>query len=133
MAAQAEQRPAAASVTHTIAHYEIPAAAPEKLIAFYSGVFGWKFQGAPGMETYRIADTGREGPDVAIFPREGEGRPTNYVSVESAQEYVEKIKAHGGTVIHQFTVPGMGHGAIALDPEQNVIGIWQPDRSAQPA
>ena len=115
----------------TIVHYEIGAKDASKLVDFYSGVFGWKFAGAPGMEDYKMADTGGDA-DVAIYTGENpDAKPTNYVSVDDVKAYVEKIKAHGGVVIHEFTVPFMGYGAVALDPEQNPIGIWQPDRNAR--
>lgn len=123
------------TATHTIVHYEIPATDADKLVAFYSGVFGWQFGSAPGMDTYKMASTtgDDEGVDVAIFPGENEGaRPTNYVSVESVKTYAEKIQANGGTVLHEFTVPGMGRGAIAVDPEGNMIGIWERDPNAAP-
>ena len=112
----------------TIVHYEIAAKDASKLVAFYGGVFGWKFGNAPGMDDYLMAETPGDA-DVAIYNSE-EPRITNYVSVDNVKTYVEKIKANGGTIAHEFTVPHMGHGAIAFDPEQNPIGIWQADRSA---
>jgi predicted enzyme related to lactoylglutathione lyase len=134
MATETQASPSTATATHAVVHYEIPAADAGKLVAFYSSVFGWKFGGAPGMDTYQTADTGTgdDSVTVAIYPREGEGRPTNYVRVESVAAYAERIQAHGGTVLHRFTVPRMGHGAIALDPERNPIGIWQNDPTARP-
>ncbi len=118
----------------TIVHYEIACKDAKKLVDFYGGVFGWKFGDAPGMENYFMAETPGDAA-VAIYNVEsmggGEPRTTNYISVDSVKTYIEKIKAAGGTVIHEFTVPHMGHGAIALDPEQNMIGVWQADRSAR--
>jgi hypothetical protein len=115
----------------TIVHYEIGAKNADALTAFYGGVFGWKFAGPPGMEDYKMAHTGGDSV-VAIYNSETpDAKPTNYISVDSVKTYAEKIAAHGGTVIHQFTVSHMGYGAVALDPEQNPIGIWQPDPSAR--
>jgi uncharacterized protein len=113
----------------TIVHYEIGAKDASKLVTFYGGVFGWTFAGAPGMEDYNMADTGGDSM-VAIYNSE-EPRLTNYISVNDVKAYVGKITAHGGTVIHEFTVPYMGYGAVALDPEQNPIGIWQADSGAR--
>ncbi len=45
----------APSKTGTIVHYEIGTKNAQKLVDFYSGVFGWKFAGAPGMEDYKMA------------------------------------------------------------------------------
>ncbi|MGH2353422.1 MAG: VOC family protein [Chloroflexota bacterium] len=131
MVTEAPARPA--TTTHTVVHVEIPADDAEKLSAFYSSVFGWQFGSAPGMETYKMAQTGPGDVPlgVAIYPRENDGaRLTNYVGVESVKAYVEKIKVHGGTVLHEFSVGGMGHGAITLDPEGNMLGIWEHDPSA---
>jgi predicted enzyme related to lactoylglutathione lyase len=118
----------------TIVHYEIAGRDAKKLVAFYGGVFGWKFADSPAMENYFMAETPGDA-DVAIYDVDsmggGEPRVTNYISVDNVKTYVEKIAAAGGTVIHEFTVPFMGHGAIALDPEQNMIGVWQADLSAR--
>jgi predicted enzyme related to lactoylglutathione lyase len=88
------------------------------------------------MDTYKMADIA-EGDDsisVAIYPKENEGSgPTNYINVESVSSYVGKIERAGGRVLHQFTVTGMGYGAIAMDPEGNLLGVWQRDRSASEA
>jgi hypothetical protein len=117
----------------TIVHYEIAGKDAKKLTNFYGGVFGWKFGNAPGMENYYMADLPGDAA-VAIYSVDsmggGETRTTNYISVDNVKTYVEKITSHGGTVIHEFTVSHMGHGAIALDPEHNMIGVWQADRSA---
>src|SRR5207253_8737645 len=83
----------------TIVHVEIGAKEAQKLVDFYGGVFGWKFAGAPGMEDYKMAETPGDS-DVAIYTSE-EPRLTNYVSVDDVKTYVEKITAHGGTVIHE--------------------------------
>ena len=115
--------------TGTIVHYEIGAKNTKTLTDFYGGVFGWQFQSAPGMEDYKMADTGGDS-DVAIYTSE-EARITNYVSVDNVKTYVGKIRAHGGTIAHEFSVPHMGYGAVAFDPEHNPIGIWQADRSAR--
>ncbi len=119
---------------HGIVHVELPAGNVDKLCAFYSGVFGWEFEDAPGMATYKMAaPEGEDGPGFAIFARDDPGqRLTNYVGVESISEHAEKITRHGGQVVHRFSVPGMGHGAITLDPEGNALGIWQPDPDATP-
>jgi uncharacterized protein len=133
MAIESPEKTAAGASTHTIVHYEIPAQDAGKLTAFYSQVFGWKFASAPGMETYFMASTTESdsGAGVAIYPREADDtRPCNYISVASVEAFGEKIEQAGGRVIHHFTVPGMGHGAVALDPEGNPVGIWQGDDGA---
>ena len=53
------------------------------------------------------------------------------ISVEHVKTYNDKIASSGGQVIHTFTVPGMGYGAVALDPEGNVVGLFQSDSAAK--
>jgi predicted enzyme related to lactoylglutathione lyase len=119
--------------THTIVHFELPAKDVEKLCAFYDAVFGWKFGSSPGMETYKMAQVG-EGDNAigcGIYTPENDGaRLTNYIGVDSVGEYAAKIEQAGGTIAHRFSVPGMGHGAVAFDPEGNIVGIWQNDPTA---
>lgn len=125
----------AATTNHTagtsagIVHYEIGAKDSAKLVAFYGRVFGWQFQGGPGMEDYKMAQAGDTG--IAIYTSDEGCKLTNYIGVDSVTTYVEKITAAGGTVAHQFTVPYMGYGAVALDPEGNPIGVWQQDSTAR--
>jgi predicted enzyme related to lactoylglutathione lyase len=119
--------------THTLVHFELPAKNVEKLCSFYDTVFGWKFGSAPGMETYKMAQVG-EGDNVmgcGIYAPEKDGaRLTNYIGVDSVGEHAAKIESAGGTILQRFSVPGMGHGAIGLDPEGNTVGIWQNDPAA---
>jgi predicted enzyme related to lactoylglutathione lyase len=118
---------------HPLVHVEIPASDAEKLKGFYTQLFGWQFTSAPGMETYAMAGISGGEPDVgvAIFPRENEGaRLTNYYLVDSVGAYAERLTTLGGQVAHRFTVSGMGHGAIAFDPEGNPLGLWQNDSGA---
>jgi uncharacterized protein len=119
---------------NTVVHVEIAARDADKLRAFYGGLFGWKFESMPGMETYTAArlGSGDDAMGVAIYPRENEGPGvTNYVGVASVEEHVGKVEALGGTIIHRFAVPAMGYGAVALDPEGNVVGLWQHDPTAK--
>jgi hypothetical protein len=122
------------TATHTIVHTEVPAKDPAALCAFYSALFGWQFETAPNMENYHMASTvpGEMGNGFAICPREDQEQPVNYVSVESVAASAADVERLGGTVLHRFTVPGMGHGAITADPEGNTLGLWQPDLEAAP-
>jgi predicted enzyme related to lactoylglutathione lyase len=53
--------------------------------------------------------------------------PINYISVESIDEYLQKIKALGGKIIvPKQEVMGTGWSAVAKDPEGNEFGLFQP-------
>ncbi|CAA9220384.1 MAG: hypothetical protein AVDCRST_MAG77-411 [uncultured Chloroflexi bacterium] len=123
---------AVATQTHTIVHYEIPAKNAAELVKFYSNVFGWKFSTMPGMDTYHVSQTGEDCAGVAVFEPDTAGvRPINYIGVESVKAHVAKLKEHGGTIMHEFIVSGMGRGAIGADPDGNPVGLWQPDMDAK--
>jgi predicted enzyme related to lactoylglutathione lyase len=124
---------------HTIVHFEMPADNVEKLRKFYADLFGWKIEKSPGpipywmIETVPVDEKGmplRPGVNGGMYKKDNpERRPVNYISVESIDEYVEKIKAFGGTIVQpKQEVPTVGWIAVALDPEGNQFGMLQPMR-----
>jgi predicted enzyme related to lactoylglutathione lyase len=131
-----ETKPVTATATHTVCHLEIPAKDPDKLATFYSSLFGWQFEGAPGMPEYKMAlmAGGDNACGVAVYtppPEDSHPQPRNYISVESIGAYTQKLEELGGKVLHRFTVTGMGYGAIGLDPEGNSLSLWEQDESAK--
>ena len=124
---------AAPATTHTVCHTEIVADDVKKLVGFYSEVFGWTFSAPPFMDTYHMAQTDENGSSIAIQPKQDGAMSVNYISVEDVKVFQEKIKTAGGKLLSAFSVPGNGHGVLALDPEGNPIAIWQRDPSAQMA
>jgi hypothetical protein len=130
-------------VDHTVVHFEIPAKDPQKLRKFYSEVFGWKIEKGSeemsgGMEYWLIGTVPvnekmtpiRPGINGGMYKKTDKNmRPVNYISVESADEFVEKIKKLGGKIIvPKQEVPQVGWTVIAEDPEGNQIAILQPMR-----
>ena len=130
---------------HTVVHFEIPANDPEKLKKFYSGVFGWKIEeGSEDMSgpmAYWLLGTVpvdkqmrpvRPGVNGGLYKKTKETKdmkPVIYISVESADEYIEKIKKLGGKIIvPKQEVPQVGWTVKAEDPEGNQIAILQPMR-----
>ncbi len=124
---------------HAIVHFEIPANDVEKLKRFYSKLFGWKIEKSPGPLTYWMIQTVpvdekgmplRPGVNGGMYKRESpEPKPVNYISVESIDEYIRKIKALGGTILQaKQEIPDVGWIAIALDPEGNQFAMLQPMR-----
>ena len=56
----------------------------------------------------------------------GQAKPTNYVWVESVDEYSKKVEALGGKiVVPKMEIPGLGWWALALDPEGNHFGLLE--------
>lgn len=120
-------------VHHGVVHVEVPANDAPKLQAFYSGLFGWRFETMPALPDYAVATTGAAADALgfAVFPKTSQGDgPVNYVGVASLAEHSARVEQLGGRVVHSFVVSHMGRGAVCTDPEGNTIGLWQSDPSA---
>ncbi len=123
---------------HTVVHFEIPAENVKKIMKFYSDVFGWKIEKSPMPMDYWVVQTVpidekgtpiRPGINGGIFPKENKKLgPVNYISVDSIDKGIKKVKAAGGKIVQpKTTISGVGSFAIALDPEGNEIGLLQPE------
>ena len=124
---------------HTIVHFEIPAKNIDTLKKFYSELFAWKIEkasGEIGMEYWLLGTIPmdewmrplRPGVNGGMYKKtRRDAKPINYISVESADKYIKKIKALGGKIIvPKQEVPNVGWTAIATDPEGNQFAIMQP-------
>ena len=57
---------------------------------------------------------------------------TNYIGVDSVDEYSPTVEDLGGKVFaSKPLVPGMGYFALSSDTENNVFAIWESDESAK--
>ncbi len=57
---------------------------------------------------------------------------TNFIDVESVDEYSSKVERLGGKVIsRKMPVPGMGYMAVCTDTENNGFGIFEADETAK--
>lgn len=122
-------------------HFEIHATDPERLRAFYEGLFGWTFS-RWGEEPYWLVTTGdQEAPGIngGLLPRLGpppeESQPVNAwvitMDVEDCQATLDAIVAAGGSVAMPRTAtPGIGWLAYAKDPDGNIFGLMQEDPAA---
>ncbi len=121
-----------------VVHFEVPADDAERAHTFYREVFGWQLQPIPEVN-YTMVSTGpsgEQGPTEAgyinggLFARDGEGpgspHPTIVVDVEDIDTALGRIEQAGGkTHSGKIDVMGMGWAAYFVDPEGNVIGLWQ--------
>ena len=118
----------------SIVWFEIPADNPERAKAFYSNLFGWKINPFPGSSDYWHIDTGGadDTPDGALKKRKHPQEPVvNYVSVDSADRFADKIVKLGGKIsMAKTAVPQMGYFAVCRDTEGNAFGIWESDPAA---
>lgn len=133
---------------HTVVHFEIPANNPEKLSEFYKNLFGWKIEKVkmqassnhPGgqMDYWMIETragtaqnmekaTSTPGTNGGMMKRmDANQKVTNYIMVESVDDFVKKTQQLGGKIIIPKTpIPDMGSFAVALDPEGNPFGMFE--------
>jgi predicted enzyme related to lactoylglutathione lyase len=129
-----------------VAHFEIHASEPARLIEFYTSLFGWQFK-TWGPSSYWLIDTA-PGVDPAhappginggLVPRRGgspvDGQPVGAfvctVSVDDAAVSLARIVELGGSVaLPRMAIPGVGWLGYGKDPDGNIFGVMQPDESA---
>ena len=130
----------------TIVHFEIPADDVERAKKFYSDLFGWKMEKWPGAdgkdpssntEYWIVSTTDDKGNKAAIdggmMKRQDQHQQiTNFIDVNSVDEYSSKIEKLGGkVVVTKMAVPGMGYFAVCHDTENNSFGIWETNEGAK--
>lgn len=118
-------------------HFDLPADDLERAKRFYSELFEWKFNKLPGPMEYYFIETSDENGDKGLAGGMGKrGAPdqkiTNYIGVDSVDEYVKKVEEYGGKVLRpKMAVPGFGYLAVCMDTEGNTFGLWQDDKEAK--
>jgi predicted enzyme related to lactoylglutathione lyase len=126
-------------VIKSIVHFEIPANDAASLSRFYADTFGWKFekQDMGGMEYWLITTGPRSksvggGMDKKMGPTDA---PRNFVNVDDIDSTILTFNANGGKeVMGKQEVPGMGWTYIGVDPEGNMVGLWEAmKKRARPA
>jgi predicted enzyme related to lactoylglutathione lyase len=120
-------------------HFEIHAGDPERAVAFYTAVFGWKFE-RWGEIPYWVISTGDgDGIDGGLVPRDGpapeETAPVhgfvNTIDVADLDRALDAvIEAGGSLALPKNPVPGVGWLAYVKDTEGNIFGMLQADPAA---
>ena len=126
-------------------HFEIHTSDSARAIAFYEGMFGWRFQKWEGPMPYWLvmtADPARPdepGIDGGMMQRMGgppvEGAAVNAfvctVGIASVDESVASAQRLGGSVaLPKMPVPGIGWLAYVKDPDGNILGLMQSEAGA---
>lgn len=116
-----------------VVHFDILAEKPERLIAFYSKVFGWAFTKWEGPMDYWMIHTGDgEGIDGGLSRKSPEASNANTIGVADLDATLTKVQQHGGTIINpKMAIPGIGWFALFRDAEGNVFGLMQDDSDAR--
>lgn len=117
----------------SIVHVEFHVKEPKKVEKFYGSLFGWKFEEVPGMNYSLFQAPGGPGGGVGgLQPGNWQTGITNYIFVNSIDEYQEKIKRAGGKIIApKNEIPGQGWFAVFEDPTGTRMALWQPNPQAQ--
>jgi uncharacterized protein len=111
------------STSHQIAHFEIPADNVENLKDFYGSLFGWQFEKGETQGYYMIKNAGISG---ALAQKENPQQlATQFVNVESIEDYISKAKQLGARVIKGKQEISEGYYGVLEDPQNNTFGIWQ--------
>ena len=120
-------------------HFEISSEDVEKQ-KFYGDLFCWKIGKYSGPGDYYLLQTVpvddnrmpvRAGVNGGLFKKTDQmtaqqAKPTNYIAVESVEEYSKKVEQLGGKIIvSKMEIPGLGWWALALDPEGNHFGLLE--------
>ena len=113
----------------TIVHFELPSADVDRAKGFWTGVFGWTFQGMEGPFTYLM--TQGEEPVGAIFPAEDDAGtgPVVYFATDDMDATLAKIREHGGHAEDKQPIPTIGWFARCKDTEGNTFSLFQGDES----
>ena len=130
-------------MANLVAHFEIYGSEPERLVVFYSGLFGWRITRVGEMD-YWLIDTGEGsvgadapgyGINGGISPREGSrpepGAPVNgcniVVGVDDVDGLFAKAVELGATEsVGLNDMPGVGRLAYLHDPDGNFFGFLSP-------
>ncbi|GAA1823091.1 VOC family protein [Agromyces salentinus] len=132
-------------MANLVVHFEIHATEPEKLVDFYSGLFGWSFVQF-GDTPYWMIDTGEgaignvegqpgHGINGGLTQRQGPkpeaGAPVvgaNFVvgvdDVEAAFAKALELGAVEASPLEDME--GVGRGGYLLDPDNNLFGVLSP-------
>jgi uncharacterized protein len=111
------------STNHQVGHFEIPADNVESLKSFYNSLFGWQFEKGQTQGYYMIKNAGISG---ALTQKENPQQlSTQFVRVESIEDYVRKAKQLGARVVKDKQEISEKYYAVLEDPQKNSIGIWQ--------
>jgi len=111
-------------------HFELPADDPDKLVEFYTDVFGWNIQKWDGPIEYYMVSTGPEsepGIDGAIMRRGNVQGAVNTFGIGDIDAIIQKVVDYGGeSVMPKEEIPGVGWFAYCSDPQGNLFGLMEP-------
>jgi predicted enzyme related to lactoylglutathione lyase len=123
---------------NNVGYFELQATDPQRVIAFYERVFGWRFVEQPQITTryFHIEGAGMPGglvqrPVAIPEPPAGTNAFVCSMQVESFEQTAERVLENGGIVaLERFAVPGRCWQGYFIDCDGNVFGIFEFDENA---
>jgi predicted enzyme related to lactoylglutathione lyase len=121
-----------------VGYFEIQSDNPEKSVAFYSEVFGWKFfkDTALPIDYWQIQTEGINGgllkrPAKKPAQEQGTNAFCCSMQVEDFDKTAQKILKYGGVeALPKFAIPGRCWQGYFMDVDGNVFGLFQVDGHA---
>lgn len=123
---------------NTVGYFEIQSDDPASAVAFYTEVFGWRFEKEEQLpiEYYRIFDAGINGgllkrPAKRPDSEQGTNAFTCSVHVDDFDKTADEIIKRGGQIaLPKFAVPGKCWQGYFIDLDGNTFGLFQVDEQA---
>ena len=136
------------SKMNPVVHFEMPSENKNRMVKFYSSVFGWKTeQLSPEMGEYVMVTTSEVGDDH--FPKQRgtinggfyqktddsvSNHPSVVIAVDDIQESMKKVTEAGGKILggdpnkpgEPGDIPGVGLYCSFIDTEGNRLSMLQP-------
>lgn len=128
-----------------VVHFEMPSENTDRMIDFYSSVFGWDAQKlGPAMGNYTIVKTTEteengfpKKPGIingGLFPKtEHNKHPSVVIAVEDIKESMKAVEKAGGKILggsykagEPDDIPGVGLYCAFIDTEGNRVSMLQP-------
>lgn len=124
-------------MTANVSHFAIACDDVERAKRFYERVFGWRIEPWGPPDYYQVFTGTPERPGILGDLRvrheppsgTGAGGYECTITVDSLDETLAAIEAHGGAVIDgsRYRIEGVGDLAYFLDTEGNRAGVMQQD------
>lgn len=128
-----------------VVHFEMPAENKDRMVDFYTNVFGWNAQKlGPEMGNYVIVKTTEteengfpKKPGIingGFFEKSADNQyPSVVIAVDDIHEAMKSVEAAGGKVLggsykagEPDDIPGVGLYSAIIDTEGNRVGMLQP-------
>jgi predicted enzyme related to lactoylglutathione lyase len=107
-----------------VEHFEIPADDMARASAFYSAVFGFRYE-PWGDDAGMILTGSDDGINGDLHRRADVPHPTIVITVDSIEETVAQVEAHGGSAMGGIQMLNQrDRWAYVRDSEGNAIGLF---------